>query len=470
LTLLYVVSTTTLLLLADGFLYWTLKEKLEVTRYAMLASKIELFRLLLRQHPAKADVLANEVEHEASESHPLKYYIRVLDEKGCVLLETPGMKDLPPVSLFPTPVRAAIKPLDSIERKVWRNRSLLLVSVQAPVGAAGAETRTLQMALDVSTGSALLADYRNRLLIVLGLGMIFAAVVGVWVARKGMRPLVEITKTTQRISASRLHERIVASQWPAELADLAAALDSMLNRLEDSFKRLTQLSADLAHELRTPINNLRGEAEVALARGRTPEEYQHLLASSLEEYERLSRMIDGLLFLARADNPKAAVERVRFDVQKEIEAVREFYEALAAEQQVEVICEGNAPLTADPLLFRRAVSNLLSNALRHTPAKGSVTIIGRALNDQTVEVSVRDTGSGIAPEHLPRIFDRFYRADQSHFQPPHGTGLGLAIVQSIMRLHGGTASIQSVPGRGTTVTLRFPAGVTASPADKMTKM
>jgi two-component system heavy metal sensor histidine kinase CusS len=310
-----------------------------------------------------------------------------------------------------------------------------------------------------------LADYRNKLWSVLGFGLIFAAVAGAWVARKGMRPLTEVTEAAQHITASQLHERIAGAHWPTELARLAAAFDAMLDRLEDSFTRLSQFSADLAHELRTPINNLRGEAEVALTRDRTPEEYRHILASGLEEYERLSRMIDGLLFLARSDRADAAVERVRFDARKEIEAVREFQEALAEEHGVNVTCEGSIWLTGDPALFRRAVSNLLANALQHTPAKGSVRLVLRMLDDQAAELSVRDTGGGIGPEHLLRIFDRFYRAGRSRSQSPGGVGLGLAIVQSIMRLHGGKATIESVLGQGTHVMLRFPPAVPPSRAD-----
>ncbi|MBI5386901.1 MAG: heavy metal sensor histidine kinase [Verrucomicrobia bacterium] len=470
LTLLYAASTAALLLLAGGFLYWTLKSSLEQTRHGLLASKIEVLRLLLREQPEKAQALASEVEHEAGEGHPLKYYLRILDEQDRVLLETPGLEKLIPAELFPPPVEVTAGPLKDVQQKRQAGRSFLLMSVRAPTGTAGREQRTLQIAVDVSAGAALLTNYRNKLLIVLVAGTLFAAVAGGWVARQGMRPLADITKAAQHITASQLHERIAGTQWPRELAELAAAFDAMLDRLEDSFTRLSQFSADLAHELRTPINNLRGEAEVALARSRTAEEYQHILASSLEEHERLSRMIDGLLFLARADNPKAAVERVRFDARKEIEAVREFYEALAGEQDVAVTCEGNAWVTGDPMLFRRAVSNLLANALKHTPAQGRVRVALRPLDDQAVELCVRDSGAGIAPEHLPKIFDRFYRAGHSGAPAAGGAGLGLAIVQSIMRLHGGSASVQSQVGQGTTFTLRFPAGLPPSPAGKMTKM
>lgn len=467
LTWLYVASTAALLLLVGGFLFWTLQRSIKHTRHGLMASKIEVLRGLLREQPEKAEALASEVEHEASESQPLKYYIRVLDARDATRLETPGMSALVAVTNFPPPVEVTGDLRQCVETNLRHRGPLLLLAARTAVGPATGETHTIQIAIDTTTGNALLTDYGNKLLLVLGLGLIFAAVAGVWVARRGMQPLVEITQAAQQVTASQLHERIAAKPWPAELAELAAAFDAMLDRLEDSFTRLSQFSADLAHALRTPIHNLRGEAEVALARARGPEEYQHVLASSLEECDRLARMIDGLLFLARADDPKTALKRVRFDARQEMQAVHEFYEALATEQEVEVSCDGQAWLTGDPMLFRRAVSNLLGNALRHTPARGSVRLAVASLPNQRVELTVRDTGCGIAPEHLPKIFDRFYRAGDRTSPVPGGTGLGLAIVRSIMRLHGGTASVASTPGQGTTVTLTFPAD---SPAGQMTEL
>lgn len=457
LTWLYVASTAALLLLAGGYLFWTLQRSVYHTRHALIASKVEVLRGLLRELPEKAEALASEIEHEASESQPLKYYLRVLDARNVTLLETPGMSALASPTNFPPPVEIAADLRRSVDDTLRHRGALLLLAAQAVAGPAPGEPRVIQIAMDTSTGNALLTDYAHRLLLVLGVGLVFAAMAGAWVARRGMRPLAEITLAARRVTASQLHERIAAQPWPAELTELAGAFDAMLDRLEDSFTRLSQFSADLAHALRTPLHNLRGEAEVALARTRSPEEYQHVLASSLEECERLARMIDGLLFLARADDPKTALKRVRLDARQEIEAVREFYDALASEQEVTVSCEGQASLEGDAMLFRRAVSNLLGNALRHTPAGGKIQIALRSLDDQGVEVTVRDNGCGIAPEHLPKIFDRFYRAGETRSPIPGGIGLGLAIIQSIMRLHGGTAHVETVVGQGTTVTLTFPA-------------
>lgn len=250
------------------------------------------------------------------------------------------------------------------------------------------------------------------------------------------------------------------------VAYILSALKSALDRLKDSHARISQFSADLAHELRTPINNLIGEAEVALSRSRTVDEYREVLESSLEEYTRLSRMIDGLLFLARAESPETQIERKWFSALEEIKAVRDFLDAMAEEHGVEVICHGNEWLNADPMLFRRAVSNLLINALQHTPRGGRVSISAKKLSDASIEVKVSDTGFGIPAQHLPRIFDRFYRANNTRSQSK-GVGLGLAIVKSIMDLHGGSATIHSQPGVGTTVSLRFPL---PAPDPKITKL
>ena len=198
-----------------------------------------------------------------------------------------------------------------------------------------------------------------------------------------------------------------------------------------------------------------GQAEVTLSRGRGAEEYQRVLESSLEELGRLSRMMDSMLFLARAERAESPLQLAQFEVHSELELVREFYDALAEQRGVTLTCSGNAELQADPILFRRALGNLLSNALEHTPAGGRVSVSAEAAAG-AVLVRVEDTGSGIAAEHLPRLFDRFYRGDRARSGHPQGTGLGLAIVKSIVELHGGSVSISSTLGQGTKVLLRFP--------------
>jgi two-component system heavy metal sensor histidine kinase CusS len=199
-----------------------------------------------------------------------------------------------------------------------------------------------------------------------------------------------------------------------------------------------------------------GEVEVALSRERSAQEYSRVLESSLEECSRLSRMIDSLLFLARAENTELKIEACWFDATKEIRAVLDFYEALSSEEGIELQAQGKSALYGDVILFRRALSNLLANALRYTPRGGRICVTIQNESEQTVEVRIADTGSGIPPEHLPKIFDRFYRVDPSRSQHPEGTGLGLALVRSIMELHGGSVKVESEVGKGTTFALIFP--------------
>jgi two-component system heavy metal sensor histidine kinase CusS len=268
--------------------------------------------------------------------------------------------------------------------------------------------------------------------------------------------LQAITAATQRITATQLNERISPRVWPSELTSLATAFDGMLARLEDSFSRLSQFSTDIAHELRTPINNLMGEVDVALTRSRTAQEYRQVLESSLEECSRLSRIIDSLLFVARAENTEVKIQVSWFDATKEIRAVLEFYEAVSEEEGVQLQAEGQATLYGDVILFRRALSNLLANGLRYTSRGGKIGVSIREDSEQAIVVEVADTGSGIAAEHLPKIFDRFYRVDPARSGHSEGTGLGLAIVKSIMELHGGSVAVRSEVGKGTVFTLRFP--------------
>lgn len=458
LSVLYTLSAFGMLLLATVFLQWVLASNLEKEDSQFLAEKVQILRTLLRNRPNDAATLRQEVQWEEGTARSTQYYARVQDASGLTLLETPGMSRQIRAS-FPSPSPSSGDTETTAEWRSPAGRSYRLMAARATV-ASVSSPRTLQVALDVSHDDALIADYRRKMALVLLGGIIFSAAAGLMTARKGLRPLDEITAAAGRVTATQLDERIGLTPWPKELTALAAAFDAMLDRLHESFTRLSQFSADLAHELRTPVNNLMGEAGVALAKPRTPEEYRQVLESSLEEYGRLSRMIDGRLFLAHAESAQAQIQPIRLDASQELEAVREFYEAEAEEQGVELVCQGEVRVKADPMLFRRAVSNLVSNALRYTPPGGRIALTARQSKGQCAEVTVMDTGCGIEPRHLTNLFQRFYRADPARSQDRsgryQGTGLGLAIVKSIVEMHSGTVTLESQPGAGTTVTLKFP--------------
>jgi two-component system heavy metal sensor histidine kinase CusS len=281
--------------------------------------------------------------------------------------------------------------------------------------------------------------------------------VGYRIARRGIRPVERIAETARRISSSTLSERIQPAGYPVELAALAGTFNAMLDRLEDSFARLSDFSADIAHELRTPVNNIRGEAEVALTRARTVEDYREVLSSCLEEVVRLSELIANLLFLARTESPGTHLKRELIEIDQVLHGVHDYFEPAAIEVGIHLMveCASKATISVDRALLQRAMANLVSNALAYTPVGGTVTL--REIQEQgSVRVEVQDTGVGIPPEALPRVFDRFYRVDRARSSRSGGTGLGLAIVRSIVVLHGGSINIQSKPGTGTTVSLLLP--------------
>lgn len=335
---------------------------------------------------------------------------------------------------------------------IGRERALL-----APL--AEAQPLTALVALDITHHAHFLTTVRNRLWIGISLAAAVAALLGWLAARQGLAPLARVTATARRLSAERLGERIAERDAPAEVRELAEAFNGMLDRLEASFRRLSEFSADLAHELRTPISNLMTETQVALSRSRAPEAYREVLVSNLEEFDRLARMVSDMLFLAQADNGLLPRPAEAVELAEEAAALADFYEALAESRSVRIAVHGSACVRGDRLMLRRALSNLLSNALRHTPAGGTVGIDIHAADGEAA-LSVRNPGTAIPADQLGRIFERFHRVDPARSRDGgEGTGLGLAIARSIVVAHGGRIEVHSAAGE-TTFTLHLPAYAT----------
>jgi two-component system, OmpR family, heavy metal sensor histidine kinase CusS len=458
----YAVITITLLSLFGAFLYWSLKESLEVGVRNTLADKISVMRQILRERPNDQEALEEEVQWESTARRRSVYYSRLLQDNGTLVIQSAGAQNLiPELSKCPSP---AAEDRSIGETRAFRpapERTLLISSAWVTSDGAGKSAVNqpqrfiYTVALDTTPEQNILHDYRDKLLLVLIGGSLISAVAGTYVARRGIRPIKEISAAAHRITANALAERVGSMAWPRELAGLATEFDAMLQRLEDSFQRLSQFSADIAHELRTPINNLMGEAEVALSRDRTSREYASVIASSLEEYHRLAELIHSLLFLARAENADLSLQKSWFQVADELAQLLSYHELQATESEVRLSSSGDAKLLADSTLFRRAISNVVANALKHTPPTGNVAVEVCPLRD-AVKILIKDDGAGIPAEHLPRVFDRFYRVDASRATAMPGTGLGLAIVKTIVELHGGSVTIESELGKGTLVTLIFP--------------
>ncbi|NBP36717.1 MAG: HAMP domain-containing protein, partial [Betaproteobacteria bacterium] len=262
----------------------------------------------------------------------------------------------------------------------------------------------------------------------------------------GLAPLRAIKAHAAAVTAQRLQACMPVQAVPAEMADLAQTLNQMLERLQDDFRRLSEFASDLAHELRTPISNMLTQTQVTLATPRENAAYRDILASNAEELQRLARMVADMLFLAKTERGVDLPHKERFMAADEARALLDFYEAVADDKDIRLTVQGNGSIEGDRLMFRRALSNLLSNALRHAPAGGHVRIMV-AERPAGTEVSVENTGEDIDPQVLPRLFDRFYRADPARAHPTSdGAGLGLAITKAIVEAHGGRASVKSAQG------------------------
>jgi two-component system, OmpR family, heavy metal sensor histidine kinase CusS len=450
LVLLFTLCATLLLFCGLTVFYWIVVRHAFEEDNAVFADKLSAIRTELRQ-PEGINALDRELKNRLA-GEAAVYWVRVIDAAGNVVAETPQMSDSLPANIFPQPAGSTSSLPQSA--KTYQDDSKLF-SLIASNETVNGQLYLLQLAQDRSTDERFRKQFRALLALVLIFGAIASGLIAVTVTKRGLRPLAKMRRMFERVQPAHLNERIEPARWPRELQPLAASFDDMLSRLEASFTRLSQFSADLAHELRTPIGNMLGEAQVALTRDRSSEEYRAVIESTAGECDRLSGIIDSLLFLARAESAEQQIARSTFNARSAVEKIVSFYQTVAEDRHIQITSTGDAEVFADPILFNRAIGNLIDNALRFTPDRGRIEIaIGKV--DHNVEISVTDNGSGIAPEHLPRVFDRFYRADPS--RSAAGTGLGLSLVKSIVDLHAGTAKIKS-DGRGTVVILTFPQKV-----------
>lgn len=311
------------------------------------------------------------------------------------------------------------------------------------------------VAIDTEHHTLFMTELRRKLVWYAVLAVVFSGVLGWLAAYNGMAPLRAMKAKATTVSGQRLDERMPIEAVPIEMADLARELNRMLDRLQEDFQRLSAFSSDLAHELRTPISNLLTQTQVALAARRDAETYRDILASNAEEFQRLARMVSDMLFLAKTEQGVDLPSREHFSATEEVRTLIEFYEAVAEEKRIRLRQEGDGDVIGDRLMFRRAISNLLSNALRHTREHGDVVVRITNLPDVT-NITVINSGDNIDPKVLPRLFDRFYRADPARmYAQSDGAGLGLSITRAIVEAHGGSVTARSAQGR-TEFELLFP--------------
>lgn len=452
LALLYAGSTLTVIIAVAFYMLHVVDLHFVAEDAEEMRGKLELSSRLLAK--AQADGALDTLPFQLDDALVGHHHLTLAIHRDGASWYANGHATLPPALLAaaaPTPRQAALVQ--------WQDGSAhyrgLALRAGEPAG------HVIAVAVETGHHREFLADLRLALAGVVAAAGLAAALLGWAVARAGLAPVRQMANHAGSITAERLDERLAADAAPAELRELATAFNAMLDRLRDSFRRLSEFSADLAHEMRTPVSNLMTQTQVTLAQARGVEEYREVLASNLEEYERLARMIADMLFLAKADQGLIVPMREPVDLGAEIDGLFEFYEALAEEAGVRLVREGTAGVVGDRLMLRRAVSNLLSNAIRHTARDGIVRVaVSPAPTPGAVSIAVENPGEPLATEQLERLFDRFYRADSAR-RPGEsggeGAGLGLAISRSIALSHGGELSARTLCA-GNRFELRVPAG------------
>jgi two-component system heavy metal sensor histidine kinase CusS len=440
------VSATVLVGLAILVAFATSRHFVELDR-GYLQDKIGLVQKIVGESPSP-DLLSSRLDELLDSHHGLFIDLRQGDR---VVYGSQGM--VFPSGLAPN----GATPTDwTLDDQTLRGLSARIDLPPTPSNEPGAGGAPMQLLIALDTGHHLhFMRALSQTLVLYSLGAILVSgLLGWWAARRGLAPLRIMKERAMTVTAQKLDQRMPVEAVPVEFADLAESLNTMLGRLQADFARLQEFSSDLAHELRTPINNLLTQTQVSLAQKRDAEAYRDILASNAEEFQRLARMVSDMLFLAKTEHGLELPNAEAISLDQEALDLFDFYDAVADEKRIRLKIMGQAHVMGDRLMVRRAIGNLLSNALRHSPAEDEVMV---ALEERPGEATLCITNSGmtIAPEVLPRLFDRFFRVDKSRSHPESdGTGLGLSITQAIMRAHGGSVSVTSAQGK-TTFCLTF---------------
>lgn len=444
LTLLFAAGSTVVLVVLGYLVAMAVQRHfVEIDRDELLG-KVELVRHMLSKPGTAADFTAMPGRMDDALIGHRHLHVRISDPAGRLLYSTPE-------SQFPDehfPMTSAPPESSRPDVATWSHGRHALRGTMVIVDTSYPDVPRVVVAVAISIDHhvAFFQGFARTLWISIALSVLVTAILGWIAAARGLRPVRQMAAVAQSISASRLHDRLGLAELPSELVDLATAFNDMLARLEDSFRRLSDFSSDLAHELQTPLSNVMTQTQVALSRPRTAEEYREVLYSSLEECDRLARTIADMLYLAKADHGQIVSRAEQVDLASEARKLFDFYDALVEDRAVRLSCSGEASLQGDKLMIRRALSNLLSNAIAHTPAGGQIEVLLHADSSGAVTIRVRNEGETIPAAHLPRLFDRFYRVDPARERTTGGAGLGLSITKSIVAAHGGTISASSADG------------------------
>lgn len=444
LTALFATASAVVLLTVGTVLGLVVETHFDEQDLTDLRGKVELIRHAFAKVRVAADLTRlPQLLEDALVGHD-GLTVAVVDPDGRIFFGAPGTH-------FPDAMlNGAVAPSpDPVRLLAWERSGHTYSGIVATAATdiPGGRPYRVAIAVDTRHHQHFMEVFRKALWLLVAFGVLFAGVLGWMAARMGMAPVRRIAEVAKGITANQLQERLPLATAPSELLELAGSFNDMLSRLDDAFQRLMNVSSDIAHELRAPVSNLMTQTQVALSRARTADEYRDILSSNLEEYDRLARMVSDMLFLAKADHGLIVPLREPIYLAAEVGELIEFYEPLADESGISLISRGAGEVQGDRLMIRRALSNLVSNAIRHTPRGETVRVTIDPSIQNIVSIQVENPGAGIAEAHIARVFERFYRADPAREHNGEGVGLGLAITKSIVEAHAGSISATSRAGR-----------------------
>ncbi|WP_188450261.1 heavy metal sensor histidine kinase [Arenimonas maotaiensis] len=439
---LFFTAVAVLVVLGLGWLFITAADRhFAELDHAALQDKKHLIEDLLST-AGSVDATRRRLEDALGHHHGLT--VSILTPDGAPLFRSKGFPD-----------RNSIRDAAGHGHAERPDSRLRVMRFTAAAGYAPDAELNITLAMDTSHHVQFITELRHSLSLYAVAATLLSGMLGLLAAHQGLAPLRAMKARAAAVSGQRLDERMPVESVPVEMADLADELNRMLDRLQRDFRKLQDFSSDLAHELRTPIANLLTQTQVTLSAERDTSDYREVLASNVEELQRLARMVSDMLFLAKTEHGVELPSKERFWAMPEVLALFDFYDVVAEEKRIALVASGDGEIDGDRLMFRRAVSNLMSNALRHTPDGGRVSVQVTASPDST-EIVVENTGQGVDPKVLPRLFDRFFRADPSRAHAEaDGSGLGLSITKAIVESHGGSVTVESDNGK-TLFLMSFP--------------
>lgn len=450
LTLWYTWAVLAVLSMACGFLGYRLHNNMMKQVDAILVDEAREIEALLLEAPEMTWM--ERYKAELAGRTRLRIHFRILDGMGGELASSSPKFPWIQISAEPGSWKGTeVVGFRSLQwRKIpYRELTVRLKGSERPL--------FLQLGMDLKqVRNAMMNSYKNLLILIPG--ALFLCALGGWVlARRSLSPIKEIASTASRISSRNLDERLASRGSGDELDELVNTINSMLDRLNRAFEEIRKFSADVAHEIRTPLCAMRGEAELVLRGTHTAQEYQEVLERFTEQFDRLSRLTGDLLLLARLEARGYLEHTERLELAALLRGLMELFEALAEDKGISMrlLTEGETTAWGDKCLVQQALANLIHNALQYTPRGGRVDLKCSA-DGASALIIVEDTGMGIPPQDLPYVFDRFYRVEKSRSRETGGSGLGLSISKRIVEAHGGEIRMESTWGRGTRVEVRLP--------------